>query len=112
MAGAGAVPLLFSPSREDVPEYQDYGDECLAEAKRINAEFGTRRWQPIDVRVQEDYAFAVAAYDMYDVLLVNPTYDGRTWWRWRDRSSTAVTACSCSRATRERSAVWGARRSG
>ena len=67
---------LFSPSREDVPEYQDYGEECLAEAKRINAEFGTRRWQPIDVRVQEDYAFAVAAYDMYDVLLVKPTYDG------------------------------------
>ncbi|MGZ8629521.1 MAG: alpha,alpha-trehalose-phosphate synthase (UDP-forming) [Actinomycetota bacterium] len=67
---------LLSPSREDVPEYQNYGEECLAEADRINAEFSTRRWQPIEVRVQEDYAFAVAAYDMYDVLLVNPTYDG------------------------------------
>ncbi len=28
---------LFSPSREDVPEYQNYGEECLAEAERINA---------------------------------------------------------------------------
>ncbi len=67
---------LFSPSREDVPEYQNYGEECLSEADRINAEFGTKRWQPIDVRVQEDYAFAVAAYDLYDLLFVNPTYDG------------------------------------
>jgi len=67
---------LFSPSREDVPEYRNYGEECLAEADRINAEFGTRAWKPIDVRVQEDYAFAVAAYALYDVLFVNPTYDG------------------------------------
>jgi trehalose 6-phosphate synthase len=67
---------LFSPSREDVPEYQDYGEECLAEAKRINAEFGTKSWMPIDIRVQEDYAFAVAAYALYDVLFVNPAYDG------------------------------------
>jgi trehalose 6-phosphate synthase len=67
---------LFSPSREDVPEYKDYGEECLAEADRINAQLGRKGWQPIEVRVQEDYAFAVAAYDLYDVLLVNPTYDG------------------------------------
>ena len=67
---------LFSPSREDVPEYQNYGEECLAEAERINAELGTKAWKPIEVRVQEDYAFAVAAYDLYDVLFVNPTYDG------------------------------------
>jgi trehalose 6-phosphate synthase len=31
---------------------------------------------PIDIRVQEDYAFAVAAYALYDVLFVNPAYDG------------------------------------
>jgi trehalose 6-phosphate synthase len=67
---------LLSPSREDVPEYQNYGEECLAEADRINAEFGRKAWQPIEVRVQEDYAFAVAAYNLYDVLFVNPTYDG------------------------------------
>jgi trehalose 6-phosphate synthase len=59
-----------------VPEYQNYGEECLAEAERINKEFERKHWQPIEVRVQEDYAFAVAAYDLYDVLFVNPTYDG------------------------------------
>ena len=67
---------LFSPSREDVPEYQTYGEECLAEAERVNAEFGTKAWRPITVKVQEDYGYAVAAYDLYDVLLVNPSYDG------------------------------------
>jgi trehalose 6-phosphate synthase len=67
---------LFSPSREDVPEYQTYGEECLAEADRINRAMGTKGWRPIEVKVQEDYGYAVAAYDLYDVLLVNPTYDG------------------------------------
>ncbi len=67
---------LFSPSREEVPEYQSYGEECLAEAERVNEEFGTKAWNPIEVKVQEDYAYAVAAYDLYDVLFVNPTYDG------------------------------------
>ena len=77
-AWCGRVQLLclFSPSREDVPEYQTYGEECLAEAARVNGALGTKDWQPITVKVQEDYGYAVAAYDLYDVLLVNPTYDG------------------------------------
>jgi len=74
----GRVQLLclFSPSREDVVEYQSYGEECLAAAERLNATLGTKGWQPVTVKVQEDYGYAVAAYDLYDVLLVNPTYDG------------------------------------
>jgi trehalose 6-phosphate synthase len=67
---------LFSPSREEVPEYQSYGEECLREAERIDHELGRDGWEPITVKVQEDYAYAVAAYALYDVLLVNPTYDG------------------------------------
>jgi trehalose 6-phosphate synthase len=67
---------LFSPSRKALPEYQAYGDDCLGEAERINKELGTKDWQPIDVRVQEDYGYAVGAYGLYDALLVNPVYDG------------------------------------
>ncbi len=67
---------LLSPSREEMKAYQRYGDEALAEADRINQSLGTPGWQPIDVRVQEDFYFAVAAYTRYDVLLVNPVYDG------------------------------------
>jgi trehalose 6-phosphate synthase len=67
---------LSTPSREELPAYRTYAEDCLAEATRINAELGTDDWVPITVRVQEDYRYAVAAYDLYDVLLVNPTYDG------------------------------------
>ena len=60
-----------------MPEYQDYGEECLAEAKRINAEFGTKSWlSDRHPGAEEDYAFAVAAYALYDVLFVNQAYDG------------------------------------
>lgn len=67
---------LLSPSREELDEYQTYAEECLAQAKRINMEFATDDWEPIDVRVQEDYEYAVAAYANYDALIVNPVYDG------------------------------------
>jgi trehalose 6-phosphate synthase len=67
---------LFSPSREALPEYQAYGDDCLAEVERINKELATEAWQPIEVRIQEDYGYAVGAYGLYDALLVNPVYDG------------------------------------
>jgi len=67
---------LLSPSREALPEYQAYGDDCLVEVERINKELSTEDWQPIEVRIQEDYGYAVGAYGLYDVLLVNPVYDG------------------------------------
>ena len=44
--------------------------------ERINKELSTEDWQPIEVRIQEDYGYAVGAYGLYDVLLVNPVYDG------------------------------------
>ena len=67
---------LLSPSRSEVAEYQAYAEECLAEAERINRAFGTRSWTPIEVSAREDYVGAVAAYGLYDALLVNPVFDG------------------------------------
>jgi trehalose 6-phosphate synthase len=67
---------LLSPSRTEVPEYRAYAEECLAEADRVNWELGEEGWQPIEVRVKDDYEGAIAAYGLYDVLLVNPIYDG------------------------------------
>lgn len=67
---------LLNPSRESLDEYRMYGEDCLAEASRINAELGTDEWVPIAVRVQEDYPYAVAAYGLYDALVVNPVFDG------------------------------------
>ena len=67
---------LLSPSREEVPAYRDYGADCRATADRINAAFGKEEWVPIVLKVQENFNYAVAAYDQYDAMLVNPVHDG------------------------------------
>jgi trehalose 6-phosphate synthase len=67
---------LLSPSRGDVPEYREYGETAIAEAERINRSIGDADWQPIELRLRDDYPRALAAYGLYDVLFVNPVIDG------------------------------------
>ncbi|MFN2544444.1 MAG: trehalose-6-phosphate synthase [Actinomycetota bacterium] len=67
---------LLNPSRRGIPEYRAYTRECLAAAERINREIGDEGWQPIEVRVKDDMTGTVAAYSRYDVLMVNPVFDG------------------------------------
>jgi trehalose 6-phosphate synthase len=67
---------LLSPSRMELDAYRTYAEECLTEAERINHELGEQDWSPIDIHVQDDYVGAVAAYGLYDVLMVNPVIDG------------------------------------
>ncbi len=67
---------LLSPSRTELPEYRTYTEECLAEAERINRELGTADWRPIEVWMRDDYLGALAVYGVYDVLFVNPVFDG------------------------------------
>jgi trehalose 6-phosphate synthase len=67
---------LLSPSRMDLPEYRTYADECVAEADRVNRELGDEGWRPVEVRVKDDYEEVLAAFGLYDVLLVNPIFDG------------------------------------
>lgn len=67
---------LLVPSRLDVEEYQNYLDELMAAAGRINVNFGTSEWEPVRVMVGESYPRAIAALQLYDVLLVNSIADG------------------------------------
>ena len=67
---------LLQPSRRSIPEYRAYTEECLAAAERINAEYREPGWTPIEVRVNDDHAEALAAYGLYDVLMVNSLMDG------------------------------------
>ena len=67
---------LLNPSRRGIPEYRAYTRECIVAAERINEELGTEKWQPIDLRIQDDYNEVIAAYGEYDVLMVNPVFDG------------------------------------
>lgn len=67
---------LLVPSRMGVEEYQDYLDELMAAAGRVNVKHGNSEWEPVRVIVGENYPRAVAALQMYDVLLVNSIADG------------------------------------
>jgi trehalose 6-phosphate synthase len=67
---------LLVPSRLRVDEYRDYMDELMAAAGRINARYGTSGWEPVRIVVGENYPRAVAALQLYDVLLVNAIADG------------------------------------
>ncbi len=68
--------MLLVPSRMEVDEYQTYLQEIMGEAGLINADFSDGFWEPVRVIVGNNYARAIAAMQMYDVLLVNPLADG------------------------------------
>jgi len=74
----GKVTFLASlmPSRTDVPEYADYLAQVGAVVAEVNARHHMEGWQPIDLRLQEDLAFALAAYQLADLLVVNAVNDG------------------------------------
>ncbi len=67
---------LLVPSRMEVGEYQDYLQQIMAQAGMINAEFSGEYWEPVRIMLGENYARAIAAMQLYDVLLVNPIADG------------------------------------
>lgn len=67
---------MLVPSRMEVEEYQNYLDELMAAAGRVNARHGESEWEPVRVVVGENYPRAIAALQLYDVLLVNSIADG------------------------------------
>jgi trehalose 6-phosphate synthase len=67
---------LLPRSRTEIPEYQVYAERCLEAAAALNAKHGDDDWTPLEIRTEEDYPAAVAAYGLYDALVVNPIYDG------------------------------------
>ncbi|MDP9020372.1 MAG: trehalose-6-phosphate synthase [Actinomycetota bacterium] len=67
---------LLQPSRQDVEEYADYTERIRRVVADVNLEHGTSDWQPIDLRLEENLDQAVAAYTIFDVLMVNAIFDG------------------------------------
>jgi trehalose 6-phosphate synthase len=67
---------LLNPSRQRVPEYRTYTQELEQAARAVNREFGRAGWQPLELRMGDDWDEVVAAYGIYDVLVVNPVFDG------------------------------------
>jgi len=67
---------FLQPSRQDVAVYSRYLRQIRQAAGRINSEFGTEQWQPVRIEIGESERKAIAALKNFDVLLVNPVYDG------------------------------------
>jgi trehalose 6-phosphate synthase len=67
---------LANPTRSALPEYRDYLDRCRGEVARLNRELGEQGWEPIEFSLKDDHPRALAAYELYDVLVVNPVFDG------------------------------------
>jgi trehalose 6-phosphate synthase len=64
------------PSRQDVPEYQEYLERIEALVAVVNHRHGTPDWMPIELRLRENLEEAIAAYKHYDLLMVNAMFDG------------------------------------
>ena len=67
---------ILVPSRRGIEEYQDYLDKIMAITGQINADFGSKDWEPVRILVGEDYKRALGAMKLYDILLVNAIADG------------------------------------
>jgi trehalose 6-phosphate synthase len=76
LSGRVTFLALLQPSRQDVDEYVEYVDRIRRVAADINLKHGNAEWQPIVLQIADNLAGAFAAYRQYDVLVVNPVYDG------------------------------------
>jgi trehalose 6-phosphate synthase len=74
--GKVQMVMLLVPSRLEVDEYESYLREIMAEAGMINANYSSATWQPVSVILGDNYLRALAAMQIYDVLLINPIADG------------------------------------
>jgi trehalose 6-phosphate synthase len=74
--GKVGMLALLAPSRQDIPEYADYSAAVGAAAGEVNARFGREDWQPVELDIADDFFRSVAGYKQFDVLLVNPVFDG------------------------------------
>lgn len=76
MHGRVGMLALLDPSRQDIPEYAEYLGAIQRGARAVNDRFQRDGWTPVDLRIEDNFPFTVAAYKQYDVLLVNAIYDG------------------------------------
>ncbi|HEU5214604.1 MAG TPA: trehalose-6-phosphate synthase [Gaiellaceae bacterium] len=74
--GRVGMVALLAPSRQDIPEYADYAGRVEKAAQEVNGRFGRDGWQPVELDVADDFLRSVAGYKQFDVLLVNPVFDG------------------------------------
>ena len=76
MYGRVGMLALLDPSRQDIPEYSEYMAAIQRAARTVNDRFQHEGWVPLELRIEDNFLQAVAAYKQFDVLLVNAIFDG------------------------------------
>jgi len=76
LRGRVSMWALLQKTRQDVREYREYAREVQQAVRGINERHATGEWLPIRMEQRDDITRAMAGYRQFDVLLVNPIYDG------------------------------------
>jgi trehalose 6-phosphate synthase len=76
LCGRVGMLALLDPSRQRLPVYAEYLAAIEREAAAVNERFRTEEWEPVELLIGDNFPQAVAAYKQFDVLLVNPIFDG------------------------------------
>jgi trehalose 6-phosphate synthase len=76
LRGKVGFVAMLAPSREDIAEYADYAAAVELAAAEVNERFGRDGWTPVELDVADDFPRSLAGYKQFDVLFVNPVFDG------------------------------------
>ena len=68
LRGRVRMLALLDPSRQDIPEYVEYLAAVEREARALG--------DAVDLHIGDDFKGSIAAYKQFDVLFVNPVFDG------------------------------------
>jgi trehalose 6-phosphate synthase len=74
--GRVGMAALLAPSRQNIAEYADYVAAVGTAAREVNERFGRDGWQPVELDLADDFFRSIAGYKQFDVLFVNPVFDG------------------------------------
>lgn len=76
LIGKVTFHAMIYKTRTGLDDYKKYLKNIKETVDSINNKFGKTGWQPIQLRVADNYLQSLAALSVYDVLLVNPIADG------------------------------------
>ena len=76
MHGRGGMVARRDPAPPDLPQYTEYLAAIQRAARTVNDRFQRPGWLPLDLRIEDNFPQAVAAYKQFDALLVNAIFDG------------------------------------
>ena len=74
--GRVGMAAMLAPSRQDIPEYAGYAAAIETAALEVNERFGRPGWLPVELDIADDFPRSIAGYKQFDVLFVNPVFDG------------------------------------